>query len=102
MALLVCSSFLPLINQTVLEFLVNWLVPHYHSRRQKMAAHNRTPTLLHINRRDKAHFGVGFIFLRLDCYVSRWLAGCELTHSHPIKHLRLVGANFAYQIIIVW
>ena len=27
--------------------------------------------------------------------------GCELTHSHATKHLRLAGANFAYQIIVI-
>ena len=50
---LVCSSFLPLNNQTVVEILVDWAAPHYRSRRQKLAAENHTPTLLHINRRDK-------------------------------------------------
>ena len=49
---LVRSSFAPLKNQSVLEFLVDWVVPNYRSQRQKLAAHNRTPTLLHINRRD--------------------------------------------------
>ena len=52
MDFLVCSSFLPLNNQTVVEFLVDWVAPLYRSRRQKLAAHNLIPTLLHINRRD--------------------------------------------------
>ena len=29
------------------------------------------------------------------------LAGCELRNSHAMKHLGLVGANFAYQIIVI-
>ena len=49
---LVCSSFRPLKNQTVVEILVDWVTPHFCSRRQKLAVHNRNPTLLHINRRD--------------------------------------------------
>ena len=44
---LVCSLFLPLKNQTVLEFLVDWAAPSYRSQRQNLAAHNHTPTLLH-------------------------------------------------------
>ena len=49
---LVCSSFLPLKNQTVAEFLADWVAPLCRSQRQKLAAENHTPTLLHINRRD--------------------------------------------------
>ena len=49
---LVCSSFLPLKNQTILEFLVDWVAPRYRSERRKLAARNHTPTPLHINRRD--------------------------------------------------
>ena len=52
MDFLVCSSFPPLKNQTVLEFLVDWVVPNYRSQRQKLAAQSHIPTLLHINRRD--------------------------------------------------
>ena len=55
-AFLVCSSFPPLKNQTLLEFLVNQVAPHYHSRCQKLADQNRTPTLRHINRRDEDSF----------------------------------------------
>ena len=50
---LVSSSFPPLINQTVVEFLVGWVAPLYRSRRQKLAAQSHTPTILHINRRDE-------------------------------------------------
>ena len=49
---LACSSFPPLKSQTVLEFLVDWVVPHYRSQRRKLAAQTHTPTPLHINRRD--------------------------------------------------
>ena len=48
-----------------------------------------------------AHLGIRFPHLwRVPC-VSWRLAGCELAHSHAMKHLRLVSANFAYQIIVV-
>ena len=50
------THMLCLKNQTVLEFLVNEVAPHYHSHCQKLADHNRTPTLLHINRRDEDSF----------------------------------------------
>ena len=50
----------------------------------------------------EAHNRIGFVFLLRYSYVSRGLAGCELTHSHAMKHLPLVGANYAYQIIVVW
>ena len=53
MDFLVCSSFPPVNNQTVVEFLVGWVAPLYRSRRQKLAAQSHTPTLLHIDRRDK-------------------------------------------------
>ena len=52
MDFLVCSSFPPLNNQTVVEFLSDWLAAHYRSRRQKLAAQSHIPTLMHINRRD--------------------------------------------------
>ena len=29
------------------------------------------------------------------------MAGFELTTSHAMKHLRLVVANFAYQILVI-
>ena len=48
---LVCSSFLLLTSQTVLEFLVGWVAPHYRSHRRKLAVRNRAPTPSHINRR---------------------------------------------------
>ena len=48
-----------------------------------------------------AHIRIGFIFLWRESYVSWGLVGCELTHSHTMKQLRLVGADFAYQIIVV-
>ena len=35
-----------------------------------------------------------------DSYVGWGLTGCELLHSHTMEHLRLVGARFAYQIIV--
>ena len=50
--LLACSSFPPLKNQIVVEFLVDWVAPHCRFRRRKLAAQNRTPTPSHINRRD--------------------------------------------------
>ena len=49
-------------NQTVVEFPEYWVVPLYRSRRRKLAAQSHTPTLLHINRRDKTHFGIGLYF----------------------------------------
>ena len=52
MDFLVCSSFPLLNNQTVVELLEDWAAPFYRSRRQKLAAHSHTPTLMHINRRD--------------------------------------------------
>ena len=36
-----------------------------------------------------------------DSYVIWGSLGCELTHSHAMKHLSLVDASFAYQIIVV-
>ena len=49
----VCSSFPPLNNQTVVEFLEDWVAPLYRSRRQNVAVQSHTPTLLHMNRRDE-------------------------------------------------
>ena len=49
---LACSSFPPLKSQSVLEFLVDWVAPHYRSDRQKLAFRNHAPTPSHINRRD--------------------------------------------------
>ena len=101
MDFLVCSSFPPLKNQTVVEHLVDWVAPLYRCWRQKLAAQSHTPTLLHINHRDEDSLRDRIYILEAWCYVSWWLAGCELTLSHPLKHLRLVGANFAYQLNIV-
>ena len=53
---LVCSSFLPLTSQTVLEFLVGWVAPHYRSHRRKLAVRNRALTPSHINRRGVDSF----------------------------------------------
>ena len=52
MRFLVCSSFPPLKNQTVLEFPVDWVASRWRCRRQKLAAQNYIPTPSHISRRD--------------------------------------------------
>ena len=48
---LVCSTFSRLINQTVLEFRVNWMALHYFFRLQKLVFPIHTPILWHSNRR---------------------------------------------------
>ena len=69
-----CCSFFPLNNQTVVEFLEEWVAPLYRSRRQKLAAQNHTPTLLHINRPDEDS-------LRDQIYIlEAWLL-CQLVVS---------------------
>ena len=97
---LLCSSIPALKNQTVLELPANWVAAHYCSRSQKMFIFILPRSCIYIVV-IKFHFGIGFIFLWLHLYVSWWLAGCELTHFHPLKHLRLVGANFADKIIVI-
>ena len=49
----------------------------------------------------EAHCRIGFPFCWRDSYVGWELAGCELTHSHAMTHLRLIRANCAYQVIVV-
>ena len=48
------------------------------------------------------NFRVWLLFAWCDCCVWYWLAACELTQPHSDQNLRFFGANFAYQIIIVW
>ena len=43
----------------------------------------------------EVHLRIQLQFLWRDSYVSWGLAVCQLTHSHTMKHLSLVGANFA-------
>ena len=74
---LVCSSFPPLLSQTVWEFLVGWVAPNYRFQRRRLAVHNDVPTPSHTSR-------IRFVFVRVDVYTGWWLAGCELTHSHSV------------------
>ena len=53
MDFLVCSSFPPVNNQAVVDFLEDWVVLLYRSRRQKLAAQSHTPTHFLIDRRDE-------------------------------------------------
>ena len=49
----------------------------------------------------EAHFRIGSPSLWRDRYVRWGLVGCELAHSLVIRHLRLVDANFVYQLIVI-
>ena len=46
-------------------------------------------------------FRVWLQFAPCDWYIRYKLVGCEVAQHRLMKYLRLIGANFAYQIIIV-
>ena len=49
-----------------------------------------------------ARFRIKFTFLWCDMYIRYGLSGCVIMQSHARKLLHFLGANFAYQIIVVW
>ena len=46
------------------------------------------------------NFWVSFPLTSYDWYIRNGFTGCELAQPHSMKHLRLIAANFGYQIIV--
>ena len=98
---LVSSTFFRMINQSVLELGVKRVNLPCHSWRQNWIFVFTLPSSGIQFIVFEAQFRYKFPFLWRDSYVKRGLAGFGLTHSHAMKHLRLVGAKFAYQIDVI-